>query len=208
MLALGVLGGPLVPTGVVEAAAEDVEHGVVGQPGEVVLAELLEAGALVVAGVVEEVGGGLFDQRKLEAGGLCRSRRGRRAREGLAMRSCGDPAIVNEALQADEEGIAGEGGESGVGRTSVAGGTEREHLPETLLCGGEKVNEGVGGGAEVADAAVGGQRGYMQQNSGHVDRDWLDFRAHRLPLLAARQRMMPESYGSELENRRVGDLCT
>jgi len=32
MLALGVLDGPLMPTGVVEAAAEDIEHGVVGEP--------------------------------------------------------------------------------------------------------------------------------------------------------------------------------
>ena len=78
------------------------------------------------------------------------------------MRSGVEPAGVDEALQSDEKRIAGEGGESRVGRTAVAGGTERQNLPETLLAGGEEVDKGEGGRAEVADAAVRGKRGDVQ----------------------------------------------
>ena len=67
----------------------------------------------------------------------------------------GDPAFFREAFNADKEWIAGEGGESGVGRAAEASGTEREYLPEALFCGTEKVDKGVRGRAEVADATVG-----------------------------------------------------
>ena len=77
-----------------------------------------------------------------------------------------DPAPVGEEFEADEVGIAGEGGGAGVGRVAVAGGAERQDLPDVLLGGGEEVEEVVGCGAEVADAAVGGQRGDVEQDAG------------------------------------------
>ncbi len=64
-LAEGVFGRPVDPAGVVEAAAEDGEHGPIGEPGDVVLSEALEAGALLAVGALEEVCGGLFDERAL-----------------------------------------------------------------------------------------------------------------------------------------------
>ena len=72
------------------------------------------------------------------------------------------PACVDEALERDEKRIAGEGGESRVGRTTVAGWIERENLPETLLARGEEVDKSEGGRAEIADAAVRGKRGDVQ----------------------------------------------
>ena len=81
--AAGVLRRPLVPTGVVETTAEHVEHGVVGQPGEVVLAELLVVSALFVVGAIEEVGGGLLDERELESHGFYEVGGAFVARQGL-----------------------------------------------------------------------------------------------------------------------------
>ena len=69
----------------------------------------------------------------------------------------GDPAPVDQQFEADEQRVAGKGGDGGVGRVAVADGIERQHLPEALFGGGEEVGEGVGGGAEVADAALGGR---------------------------------------------------
>src|SRR5579871_939875 len=68
VLALCVLGRPLVPTRVVVLPPQNVEHGVVGQPRDVVLAELLEAGALVIGCMVEKVSCGFFDEWQLPSG--------------------------------------------------------------------------------------------------------------------------------------------
>ena len=71
-----------------------------------------------------------------------------------------------EEFEADEVGVAGEGGGAGVGRVAVAGGAEGQNLPDVLFGLGEEVDELVRGGAEVADAAIRGERGDMEQNAG------------------------------------------
>ena len=55
VIALRVFDGPIDPADIAVHAAQDVEHGVVGEPGDIVLAEFLEAGLLLGGGVVEEV---------------------------------------------------------------------------------------------------------------------------------------------------------
>ena len=82
------------------------------------------------------------------------------------MRSACDPAPVGEEFQADEEGIAGKGRGARIGRVAVAGGAERQNLPDVLPGGGEKGDKLVRGGPKVADAPVGGQRADVEQNSG------------------------------------------
>src|SRR6202034_1341868 len=76
-----------------------------------------------------------------------------------------EPAAVGEAFKGDEERIAGEGGERGVGRIAIAGGAEGENLPEALLRSGKEVGEGVGGGSEVADATQRRQRSNVEQET-------------------------------------------
>ena len=86
------------------------------------------------------------------------------------MRSAASQPRSTRRSRLMSSGIAGEGGERGVGRAAVAGGVQRQNLPEALLGGGEEVDKGVCRRAEVADAAVGGQRGDVQQNSGDRSR--------------------------------------
>ena len=70
-------------------------------------------GTLLVAGAVEEVCGGLFDEGKFEAEGfaeVCVAFVTRKALDAIM----GDPAFFNETLQTDKERIAREGRESRV----------------------------------------------------------------------------------------------
>jgi hypothetical protein len=121
-----------VPTGIGEAAAEDRIHGVVGEPGDVGLAEVLETLAVFGSGLVEEGGGSEFDEGKFlfpdggeVAGTFVRPDA---AGDGVDLVP-GEPAVADEVLEGEEHGISGESGERGVGRTAVAGGAEREDLP-------------------------------------------------------------------------------
>ena len=88
-------------------------------------------------------------------------RRGRAAGDAIA----GDPAVLDQPLEADQQRVARKGRERRVRRAAVSGGAQRKNLPEALLRGGQEIDKGIGGGAEVADAAVGGQRSNVQQNS-------------------------------------------
>ena len=126
------------------------------------------------AGVVEEVLCGLFEQRHLD--GFCLDEiAGAFMRRKILEAVGGEPAIAHEELKADEQRIACEGGERGVRRIAVASGIQRQDLPHALLASGEKVYKGVSRWSEVAHAADGWQRGYVQQNSGD------SFRCHIVP---------------------------
>ena len=70
VLAMGVLGWPLVPARVVELATKHREHGVVREPRDIFVAELLKRDALLGCGAIEEVGSRLFDEGKLQARGF------------------------------------------------------------------------------------------------------------------------------------------
>jgi hypothetical protein len=88
----------------------------------------------------------------------------------------GEPTVADEELQRDEQRVAGEGRERRIGRAAVARGTERENLPEALLACGEEVHKAISGGAEVADASEGWQRGYVKQDTGDALRVHRGFR--------------------------------
>ena len=89
-------------------ATQHAEHGVVGQPREIVLAELLEAHALLVGGVVDKISGRFFEERHLDAVDFVKVDRavvGRQPGDAVG----GDPTLLGEALEADEQRIAGKG---------------------------------------------------------------------------------------------------
>ena len=113
VLPLCELGGPFVPTCVVVLPTQHVEHGVIGQPGDVVLAKLLEAGALVVWRTIEKIPCGFLDQRQLQTGCAFEVGRPVMARQPGDALPC-DQAVLRETFQADEQRIACEGGECGV----------------------------------------------------------------------------------------------
>ena len=55
-------------------------------------------------------------------------------KSGACCRSAvGEHAFLCQTLQADQHRVTGEGGEELVGRIAIAGGAEREHLPEGLF---------------------------------------------------------------------------
>ncbi len=92
----------------------------------------------------------------------------------------GEPAVADQQLEADEQRISGKRGERRIGRAAIAGGAERQNLPEPLLGLIEEVDKGICGGTEVSHAAVRGQRRDMQQNSREtIVPVW--FRTHELP---------------------------
>ena len=78
----------------------------------------------------------------------------------------GEPALVAQILRRDEEGVAGERRERLVGRVAVAGGRERQHLPDRLAGLGQPPGEGAGGGAQVAHAEGAGQGGGVEHHPG------------------------------------------
>ena len=77
-----------------------------------------------------------------------------------------DEPLLAQHLRAHEQDVAGEGGEALVGRIAVAGHAQRQDLPPALLGGGEEIDPGEGGRAEVADAEGAGQRRRMQEQAG------------------------------------------
>ena len=79
----------------------------------------------------------------------------------------GEPAGFHEALEADQERIAGECRKGRIRRAAVAGGVQGENLPKALLGGREKIDETVGRRAEVSNAAVGRQGRNVQQHTTH-----------------------------------------
>ncbi len=78
----------------------------------------------------------------------------------------GEEAGFGEGVGADEEWVAGEGGEALVRRVAIAGGAEREHLPDGLAGGGEEIDEAVRGGTEVADAIRAGEGRDVKEDAG------------------------------------------
>jgi hypothetical protein len=74
-------------------------------------------------------------------------------------------SILDQHLGADQQRIAGEGGERLVGRVTVARGAKRQDLPAGLAGRDQEVDELVGSRTEVADAIRPGQRRRMEQDA-------------------------------------------
>ena len=95
-----------------------------------------------------------------------RSRRASAGNSGASAQVAGVAgAALDQRVEADQQRIAGEGREALVGRVAVAGGAERQHLPEALAGVVQEVGEAMRFGAQLADAVGPGQRRRMQQDA-------------------------------------------
>ncbi len=100
-----------------------------------------------------------------------------------------EPSLFDQRIEADEQRIARECGETLVRGIAVAGGTERQHLPEALAGRGEQIDELEGARAQIPDAEASGQGGRMQEHAArtgrrHVaitDEAWRPAPAFRVP---------------------------
>ena len=66
-------------------------------------------------------------------------------------------AVVAEGIEADEQWIAREAGERLVGGVAMAGGAERQHLPQALPGGGQPLEPVMGLGPDFTHAKAAGQ---------------------------------------------------
>src|SRR5207245_7049872 len=80
-------------------------------------------------------------------------------------------SLLDQEVEAHQQRVAGEGGEALVGRVAVAGGPQRQHLPELLLRGGQEVEEAEGLRSQLAEAEAAGQRRGMQKDPAHALRE-------------------------------------
>ena len=79
--------------------------------------------------------------------------------EGLAVRlGLSEQAILDQPFEADEHRIARKRGKTLVRRVAVARRPERQHLPQALAGGREKLDELEGAGPEIPDAELTRQR--------------------------------------------------
>ena len=164
-VAESVLFGPVNPAFQTKPATQYGEQCPVGEPRNVVLSEFLKATTILRAGVVEEVGCRFFHQRQLSLRG-CGKVTGplvtRQPQDALL----GDPALLDQALQADQRCVARKRGQRRIRRAAVTSRVQRQNLPEALFRRNQKVDEAVCRGTEVPDASIGRQRSDMQQNAG------------------------------------------
>ncbi len=72
---------------------------------------------------------------------------------------------LEQQLRRNQERVAGKSRKALVGRITIAGGPERQHLPDALTRLLEQVDESQRRRAKVADAPGAGQRGRMKEDS-------------------------------------------
>jgi len=164
-LAQGFPFRPLHPGPAAVRVLEGGEQGEVVQPVGVLRAPGLELGALggrmvggeALVGPAELPVMVADDPAIVDAIG----REGRRVGQVINRQ----PAILDEPVEADQVGVAGEGGERLVRRVAIAGRAEREHLPDRLVVLGQPINEPVGPLPQIADAIAARQRGGVEQDA-------------------------------------------
>ncbi len=156
--------GPVVPAFQLETRPQAIEEDEVIEPPLILPAEALVTRARVRRSRAHEI------VRRFEQQGQL-VMENRRIIHGLdpaaesADLGAVNPAAIGEPLQADQQRISGKSRSGGIGRVSVTERAERQHLPQTLPRGGEKIREGVRRRTKVADPAARRQRGGMKQNS-------------------------------------------
>src|SRR5262249_48362404 len=74
---------------------------------------------------------------------------------------CEQP-VGDQQVGANQQRIPGKGREALVGRVAIPGGTEREYLPQALLCSHKKIDEAIGLITQIAKAVAARQRARMQ----------------------------------------------
>ena len=130
------------------------------------LREGLEGLAARRARLLLEGGEGLREERPLELDHGTEVHLALREAGPLRQVGGGQQALLAQAVEADEQRVAREGREALVGRVAVAGGAERQHLPEALAGLRQEVEEGGRLGPELADAVAPGQRRGVEQDAG------------------------------------------
>src|SRR5262249_42007937 len=73
--------------------------------------------------------------------------------------------VGDQQVGANQQRIPGKGREALVGRVAISRGTQRECLPQALLCSHQEIDEAIGLLAQIANAIAARQRGRMQQNA-------------------------------------------
>jgi hypothetical protein len=165
-VASGCVGGPFVPGAAAEVGLERGEERVVVEPRPLRIGELVE--------LVAELGRrppckpcrDLVEQARPWADhgaevDMVVGKAGQRVEVAII-----DEPRVAEIIERDHQRIARERGERLVGRVTVAGRPQRQHLPETLRHAGEAVEPAMRLGADLADAVPAGKRGRVKQDSG------------------------------------------
>ncbi len=76
-----------------------------------------------------------------------------------------EPALARQQLQRHQQRAAGKGGKALVRRLAVTRGSERQHLPQRLPGGGEKVDKGERGRAQIAGAVATRQGGGVEEDA-------------------------------------------
>src|SRR6195256_5332268 len=163
-IAMSQLGGPMVPALQFETRAQTIEENEVIKPPLILPAEVLVAGARVRWSGTH----GVVRRFKQQGQLLVKNRRvihGLDPRDESIAPSGVNPAAIGEPLQADQQRIPSKGRSGGIGRGSVPERAERQHLPQTLPRGGEKICEHIRRRTKVANPAARRQRSGMKQNS-------------------------------------------
>ena len=108
-----------------------------------------------------------------EVDGVCRPR------QGVPYVGDGEQTIFDEAIEANQQRIAGKGGEALIRRVSITGRPKRQHLPHPLLARGEQIDEVERRGTEVTNAIPTRQRGWVKQDAARTPKRHLVVRRNR-----------------------------
>src|SRR5262249_55751647 len=73
--------------------------------------------------------------------------------------------VGDQHVGAHQQRIPGKGRKALVGRVAIPGGTEREYVPQALLCSHKKIDKARGLMTQIANAVAARQRGRMQYNA-------------------------------------------
>lgn len=76
-----------------------------------------------------------------------------------------------QVQQIDEQRVAGKSRKTLIRRVSVAGGIQRQYLPDCLSCGGQEIDKLMSHRAKIADAVSTRQRSNVKQNSTRARKD-------------------------------------
>ncbi len=167
---LGVASGegprPLVPRFAATTVAKGAKEGVVGEPVAVPLAEVGQLEHQLARLAFGEAAEREPQQFELER------------RHGVEIHPFGwkfrhiphilieKDAVLHQQVGADEELIAGKGGDRRVRRVPGPGRVQWKNLPPAGAAARQPLDVGCGGRAEVADAETRGQAGGMEDDTG------------------------------------------
>src|SRR5258706_15597725 len=89
----------------------------------------------------------------------------RRQRRDIVHVAPCEQSFLKKFFRTDEQSVPGKRGIAGVRRITIAGRSERQHLPQTLTAGDQKIGKDVRFIAQIADAKASRKRSWMKQNA-------------------------------------------